>query len=160
MFDLTVKIDRATLRLGKLPDEVRAALKTEANELATRLRDNAKSKFGQFFTARSGGYLKSIKKSVRTSKTSVVGKVYSKSPVAHFLEKGTKPHLITVRNAKALAFIGAGGAQVDVVSVQHPGMQGHTIINSAFAEMKGEIREGLAKAVTDGAKAADAAAGA
>jgi hypothetical protein len=160
MLDASVKIDRGLLRLGKLPDEVRAALKTEANELATKLRDNAKSKFGQFFTARSGAYLKSIKKSVRTSKTGVTGKVYSKDPTAHFLEKGTRPHEITIRNAKALAFIGSGGAQVDVASVQHPGMKGHTIINSAFAEMKPEIREGLAKAVSAGTLAADAAAGA
>lgn len=144
--DLQVRLDRALLRLNKLPDAVRAALKVEATALATKLQAKAKDKFSEFFQERSGRYLKSIKKSVRVNKKGVVGKVYSKGdPVAHFLEKGTKPHIIEPKNAAVLFYLGQA-----FKVVHHPGMQGHSIINAAFQEMKPEIRDGLASAVQSG----------
>lgn len=155
MFDLTVKIDRAQARMGKLPDEVRASLKAEANDLAIRLRDRAKQTFSGFFTERTGATLKSIKKSVRSSQKSVTGRVFSASPVMKILERGARPHDIRPRNAKALELIGGRFAE----AVHHPGFRGHTIINAAFQEMKGEINDGLRQAVKDGIAAADNAAG-
>lgn len=155
MYDITVKIDRALLRLGKMPDEVRASLKAEADVLATKLRDKSKDKFSEFFQSRTGAFLKSIKKSVRSNKNGVVGKVFSRSKVAHLLERGTRPHDIRSKNAKALAFLGGKFAEV----VHHPGIRGHTIINAAFQDMQDEIRSGLSRAVKDGTAAADAAAG-
>lgn len=148
MFDLTVKIDRALLRMGKMPDSIRNALKAEVDALATKVRDKAKANAGTFFQVRTGKYLKSIKKSVRSNKTSVIGKVFSNDPVAHLLEKGVKPHDIRAKNVKALAFLGGTFA----VEVHHPGFRGHTVINSAFQDMVGEIQTGLDQAVKDGAK--------
>jgi hypothetical protein len=145
MLDIQVKIDKGIARLHKMPDAVRQSLKKEANILATELRDKSRENASSFFQVRTGRFLKSIKKSVRSSQTSVIGKVFSKSPVAHLLERGVKPHDITPKNAKALAFLG-GFAK----TIHHPGFQGKTIINAAFQEMKGQINEGLTKAVRDG----------
>lgn len=151
MLDIQVNIDKGVARLNKMPDAVRAALKAETNTLATELRDKARQNAGSFFQVRTGKFLKSIKKSVRTSTKSVIGKVYSKDPVAHLLERGVKPHDIAPKNAKALAFLGRYAEMI-----HHPGFRGHTIINAAYQEMKGEINEGLTKAVRAGV-AADAA---
>jgi hypothetical protein len=148
MLDIQVKIDKGIARLGKMPDSVRAALKVETNALATELRDKARANAGSFFQVRTGKFLKSIKKSVRTSQKSVIGKVYSKDKVAHLLERGVKPHDIRPKNAKALAFLG-----VYAEMIHHPGFRGHTIINAAYQDMKSEINEGLAKAVRDGVAA-------
>lgn len=149
MFDITVKIDRALLRMGKMPDAVRASLKAEMNILVTALRDKAKANAGTFFQVRTGAYQKSIKKSVRTSQTKITGKVFSKSPVAHLLETGVRPHDIRAKNVKALAFLGGTFA----VEVHHPGLQGHSVIGSALMEMKSKIYDGLGEAVKDGIKA-------
>lgn len=153
-FDVAIKIDRAITRLEKLPDDVRAALKEEINGLATTLRARSQANAATFFHVRSGEFQRSIKKSVRSSKTSVVGKVFSRSPVAHLLERGVKPHDIRPKNAKALAFLGRF-AEV----IHHPGFQGHTIINAAFQDMKAEITEGIGNAVTDALQASQATAG-
>lgn len=148
MFDVTVKVDRALLRMGKLPDSIRASLKAEVDALATEVRDKAKSNAGTFFQVRTGAYQNSIKKSVRSSKTGVVGKVFSRNPVAHLLERGVKAHDIRAKNVKALAFLGGKFA----IEVHHPGFAGHTVINSAFQDMVGDIRTGLDRAVKDGAR--------
>lgn len=144
-FDIRVKIDRAELRLGKLPDDFRAALRAEIDAKAVAIRDDAKNKAGEFFHVRSGRFVNSIRKSVRSSKTQVVGKVFSKNPVAHLLERGVKPHDIKPKNARALRFFGF--KLVFSEGVHHPGFRGHTIINAAFNEMKAQLRDGMATAV-------------
>src|SRR5262249_19960718 len=113
MFDVKVNIDKGVARLGKLPDQVRDALRNEARELATELQSRAKSNAGEYFHVRTGRYQRSIRKSVRTNAKGVVGKVFSKSPVAHILEKGAvRPaHEIAAKNVRALHFIASGGGE-------------------------------------------------
>lgn len=149
MFDITVKVDRALLKMGKLPDSIRNSLKAEMNILVTAVRDKARSNAATFFHVRTGAYQKSIKKSVRSSQTKVTGKVFSKSRIAHMLETGVRPHDIRAKNAKALAFLGGTFA----IEVHHPGLQGHSVIGAAFMEMKSQIYDGLGEAVKDGIKA-------
>ena len=162
MFDVTVKIDRGVARLKKLPDQVRAELRTEARALATDLQSAAKANAGEYFHVVTGRYQRSIRRSVRSNSKGVVGKVYSKSPLAHILEKGAvRPaHQEIAKNVKALAFIGSGGAQQFAASVMNPGsrVEGHAVINDAFQEMKGRIREGLQQAVARGTAASQAQA--
>lgn len=157
MLDIKVDVDRGIARLGKMPDEVRAALKGEANTLATELRDKAKGYAGSLFQVRSGKFQASIKKSVRSTPTRVTGKVSSNDPVAHLLEVGARPHDIVPKSAHALE-LAAGGAFATVV--HHPGFQGHAIISRAFQEMRGDITDGLMKAVREGLAAGAPAAAA
>lgn len=46
---------------------------------------------------------------------------------AEFVERGTSPHTIHARNARALRFM-AGGATVFARSVRHPGTEGHFML--------------------------------
>lgn len=148
MYDVTVNVDRALARLGRMPDAIRASLKSEINTLSVDLRDKSRGLAGALFQVRSGKFVKSIKKSVRSSKTAVLGKVYSSDPVAHLLERGVRPHDIRPKQGtKALAFMGRFGEVV-----HHPGFKGHTIINAAYQGMKDDITAGIIQAVKDGVK--------
>jgi hypothetical protein len=150
--DFKVDITPAMLRLGKLPDEVRNALKAELNVLATKVRDKAKENAATMFQVRTGHYLASIRKSVRASKTSVVARVYSNDPKAHLLERGVKPHDIRAVNATELAFLSFFGLSKFAKMVHHPGMQGHAVISTAFFDVLGEIEVDLTEAVQRAAK--------
>lgn len=154
MISIEVKIDKAQTRLGKLPDDLRAALKAEANDLATKLRDKVRENFTGFFRSRSGELIKNLKKSVRSNKKSVTAKVFFKHDgyIAHILEVGAKPHKIEVKNAKALAFLASGGEPGYAVVVNHPGFGGHSFFSAAWEAMKPEIRQGMEAAVRSGIK--------
>jgi hypothetical protein len=150
--DFKVDITPAMLRLGKLPNDVRNALKAELNVLAIKVRDKAKENAASLFQVRSGHYLASIKKSVRSTKTSVVARVYSNDPKAHLLEKGVRPHDIRAVNATELAFLSFFGAQSFARMVHHPGMQGHAVFGNAFFDVLGEIKVDLTEAVQKATK--------
>lgn len=150
--DFRVEITPAMLRLGRLPDDVRKALKAELNTLATKVRDKAKENASTMFQVRSGRYLASIKKSVRSSKTSVVARVYSNDPKAHLLERGVKPHDIRAVNATELAFLSYFGAESFARMVHHPGMEGHAVFSSAFFDTEAEIETDLTAAVKQAAQ--------
>lgn len=151
--DFKVDIDPALKRLGKLPDEFRAAVKAELNVLATKVLGRVKENAQTMFQVRSGRYLKSIRKSVRSSKNSVVARVYSNDPKAHLLERGVKPHDIRAVNATELAFLSYFGAQSFARMVKHPGMEGHAVFSDAFFDTLSEIETGLTAAVKDAARA-------
>ena len=118
-----------------------------------RAKENAQT----MFQVRSGRYLKSIRKSVRSSQNSVVARVYSNDPKAHLLERGVKPHEIRAVNATELAFFSFLGLTFRRV-VKHPGMEGHAVFSTAFFDTLSEIETGLTTAVKDAARANEAAA--
>ncbi|MCL5068057.1 MAG: hypothetical protein M1368_06870, partial [Thaumarchaeota archaeon] len=62
---------------------------------------------------------------------------------APFLEFGTRPHTIEVKNARALHFQ-KGGQDVFAKSVQHPGIQA-----GKFSFIGPAIEEGIGKLVQD-----------
>lgn len=150
--DFGVDIDRATLRLGRLPEDVRDALKAELNVLATKVLDRTKQNAASMFHVRTGRYLASIKKSVRASATSVIARVYSNDPKAHLLERGTKPHDIRAVNATELAFFSFFGLSEFAKMVHHPGMEGHAVFSDAFFATLGEIQSGVTEAVKGAAR--------
>jgi hypothetical protein len=156
--DFRVEITPAMLRLGRLPDDVRNALKAELNVLATKVRDRAKENAASMFQVRTGHYLASIKKSVRSTKTSVVARVYSNDPKAHLLEKGVRPHDIRAVNATELAFLSFFGAETFARMVRHPGMIGHAVFSDAFFSTLGEIKTDLTESVQQAARANEAQA--
>jgi hypothetical protein len=98
----------------------------------------------------------------------VLGVVGSASPVALFIEEGTKPHEIRAINAKALSFpfgvgpLRPGGSfgSIFVKSVHHPGTKAQHIFANTLAGHEGDvIREfedaawRIADAMTGGAAA-------
>lgn len=167
MSGVDVRIDKGIARLGKLPDDVLAELKTEARARAATLRAAARAKAsGDVLKVRTGAYVKSIRTSVRTSKKGVKGRLYSKSPLANILEGGaTIPaHVIEPKNANALAFIAGYGmygvSQVFAARVMDPGgkISPRSVIFSTFREEKSDIEQGLRDAVKRGTQANGATA--
>lgn len=73
--------------------------------------------------------------------------VGSDSPVAIFIERGTRPHVIRARNARALRFEGAGGT-VYAKSVNHPGTRPNPVLGNALTDSEPAINELVADAFT------------
>ena len=150
MLDVKVNVDRSLLRLGKLPGDMRQSLKTETQSLSVELQKKSKDKASSLFRVITGKIVKSIRRTVRATDTSVTGRVYSKHPIFRILERGAKPHDIRPKKAKTLLFFG-----VHREGVRHPGFRGRTLINAAFQEMKPAIRDRLEAAVKGVAKSSE-----
>jgi hypothetical protein len=58
------------------------------------------------------------------------------APYAQFVEQGTRPHKITARNKKALAFTASDGTKVVVKSVNHPGTKARPFLQPAYEAVK------------------------
>lgn len=74
----------------------------------------------------------------------------SNEQYAAYVEQGTKPHKIRPRNAKVLAFQGAGGT-VFAQEVNHPGTQPANMFGGALEASEGAIRasvQGLLDRIT------------
>lgn len=148
MADFTVEVDHSKLdvRLAKIEPSVRTALRDVVEILDQELINVARA----MAPVRTGKYRASIQGSVQTSGKSVVGKVYSDSPLAHIEEEGARipPHEILPDAARVLHFGGSAG-DVFAAHVHSPGatLPARHIIEGAFEEMTPEIRERLEDAV-------------
>lgn len=106
-----------------------------------------------------GETAKTIHSDYFSTPTGVLGVVGSASPVAAFIELGTRPHTIRPKDAKALAFpvcvasiaspLGVQGAFNVVKSVKHPG----TAPNPVFAETLEQNMEQIIRRFEDAADA-------
>jgi hypothetical protein len=72
---------------------------------------------GLYYINRTG----KMSASVRYTPSEDGGKVTASAKHASMLDKGTKPHKITARRAKALRFVSRSGGVVFARSVNHPG---------------------------------------
>jgi hypothetical protein len=89
---------------------------------------------------RTGLTAASVTSDVFSTPTGPLGVVGSASPIALFIEEGTKPHEIRARYAKALAFpIGVGGPMVFAKAVHHPGTKAQHIFANTLARNEGNI---------------------
>lgn len=66
--------------------------------------------------------------------------VGSASPVAGFIEHGTRPHVIRARNARALRWEGSGGTRY-AKSVNHPGTKANPVLGNALTSSEPGITE-------------------
>jgi hypothetical protein len=66
--------------------------------------------------------------------------VGSDSPVAGYIERGTRPHTIRARNARVLAFETSGGT-VFARSVNHPGTKANPVLGNALTGSEAGITE-------------------
>ena len=114
---LRAKFDRMTPRMH-------LELKRAMQRVTLRLKIRVQQKLsGQVLQRRTGRLYDSIHSTVMDDGQRVVGIVGSNVVYARIHEYGgqTRPHLITVRHAMALAFEGKNGEMVFRKSVNHPG---------------------------------------
>lgn len=144
-------VDRATVRLKAIPENVRAKLRAvivrDGKELASLVRGKLS---GSVLKVRSGKLLNSIRTEMVENANTIYGRVYSKGvPYAAIHEYGgqTKPHDIYPKNVKALHFM-VGGASVFAGMVHHPGSKipERSYLRSSLAEMKSALIADITKA--------------
>lgn len=70
---------------------------------------------------KTGRMANSLKMTMRARRTYVAGRVTASPRYTHYVERGTRPHVIRASKKKALRFVGKGGATVIVRQVRHPG---------------------------------------
>jgi hypothetical protein len=110
---------------------------------------------------RTGLTAGSVTSDVWSEPAGVLGVVGSASPVALFIEEGTRPHEIRAINGKALAFaLGEGGPVMFAKAVHHPGTKAQKIFANTLERHEADVlREfenaaaRIAQAMTGGAAA-------
>ena len=162
---LTVTVDamRALLRIERMPENVRRAIRGEVFALTKKLAGEVRTNLlGRVLNKRSGALLDSIRDEARETPLTVDGRVFVDpgSPAARYArihEYGgkTKPHQIVAKNAQALAFEWKGQLRF-FHSVNHPGsnIPERSYLRSALAMMTDEIVTRLTRAAQQSAKAA------
>ncbi len=66
----------------------------------------------------------------------VFARIISTAPYTMIVERGSRPHAIVAKNAKALRFTTKDGKTVFAKSVQHPGTKGKFFIRAGIAAAK------------------------
>jgi len=89
------------------------------------------------------GILANLGQAAATAGSSSVS-VGSDDPVAVFIERGTRPHTIRARNARALRWEGDGGT-VFAANVNHPGTRPNPVLGNALDSSQ----EGIVELVND-----------
>ena len=150
-FNVKVNASRATLKLERMPEDVRDALTAavfiDAGLLAAAAQARAPVVTGKF--------ARSIKPRISVREKSITGTVRTRDPRANLFEWGgkTAAHDILPDKAKALLLPGGKFAAV----VHHPGGKyaALNIVHGAFAQMQSQIVDDLEKAVATAAERAN-----
>lgn len=125
---------------GALVDAVRrsAGFRTIARRMEDSAVKTARDVANDNVERRSGEYLGGFRATFTPAASkSVLGHLRLFNPVEHaeFIEKGTRPHLIRVRNAKVL--VNSETGQFFGVQVNHPGTQPRKVIDKALRRVAG-----------------------
>jgi hypothetical protein len=89
---------------------------------------------------RTGLTAASVNSDAYSTPAGAIGVVGSASPIALFIEEGTKAHEIRAVRAKALAFsLGEGGPMVFAKVVHHPGTKAQHIFANTLDRNEGQI---------------------
>jgi len=158
---ISVKIDDTKLQatLSAMPAKIRASVYKTVFSLALQMERYIKQDKlqGQVLNHRSGNLQRSIQSQVIQGDTFVRGRVFSSGDVkyAAIHEYGGRipAHIIYPKNAEALSFM-MNGKRVFAKYVNHPGSQmpERSFMRSTLRDFRGQITEGLAKAVADAVK--------
>ena len=136
-----------SLNLEGVADEkialFRDAVVVRVNELDAELQARLQEAYsGGVVKQRTGKAARSVEAIPATIEGSmVVGRVTAgggTAPYVDLLETGTAPHVITPKNASALAF-NWNGQDVFFKRVNHPGTQAYHIVENTFEAMEDEI---------------------
>jgi len=63
------------------------------------------------------------------------------SPIAPFIERGTRPHIIRPVHGKALRWFGVWGNPIFAKSVKHPGTKPQWVVRRTAEQMRGYLAE-------------------
>lgn len=123
------------------PEAIKLGLRAVTKEMSKQTKEKVKS----LGLARSGQLAKSIRGSTTKTKSFVGTKLW----YAHFLEGGTKPHVIKAKSGKYLYWRGL--KPPGVKRVNHPGVKAYKFSEGTFNKMQssGEINSLFAQGVTD-----------
>lgn len=75
------------------------------------------------------------------------GVIVSRSPVAVFMDRGTKPHPIVARRARALRFV-IDGRTIFARSVRHPGTKARNIAETEAGLLPAALHDALTQSVS------------
>jgi len=147
--------DGVSAALAALPDRLRDALSSKANELAAALQEKIQQKLsGDVLNQKSGVLARSIVVMVDDSSANVAVTIATSPDIkyAAIQEYGgmIPPHEILPDKAKALAFV-LGGKQVFAAHVNLPAiaMPERSYMRASLAEMADEITEELSAAAAE-----------
>lgn len=104
--------------------------------LAAAATREAKSLAGSELERRTGRYHEGFKANVERGVRGLRMRLRNDAPHASFIEAGTRPHVITPKNAKVLVF-DAGGDRVFTQMVNHPGTKAYRIMEKAIRRVIG-----------------------
>jgi hypothetical protein len=66
---------------------------------------------------------------------------YPNTPIAPYIERGTQPHIITPKTAKALRWFGAYGNPIFARQVKHPGTKAQWVVRRTWEQMRPVLAE-------------------
>lgn len=148
MMRIEVDASKVLLRYERMPVVIRTAIRGEVvsltQQLAAKVRENLS---GRVLNKRSGALYNSIRSEMVENPQTIYGRVYvdpaspaAKYAAAHEFGVTTRPHVITARNAAALAFM-MNGRKVFFKRVNHPGSKipERSYMRSALAELEPQI---------------------
>ncbi|QRE81831.1 hypothetical protein F1734_17335 [Rhodococcus ruber] len=118
---------------GRLGQQVQPILARKAASLTRRIAAQAKMNV----PVRTGNLGRSIQEDpiVFSGPFRVTSGVTATASYAAAVHEGTRPHVIRARNARALAFPGAGGRTVFRRSVNHPGTRPRPFLRNAAEQV-------------------------
>lgn len=129
-------------RSGELaPTAIKLGLRKVTREGSKKSKENVRS----LGLVRSGQLAKSIRGSTTNSKSYIGTKLW----YAHFLEGGTKPHIIKPGKRRGKKFLFIFGRFVK--SVNHPGIKAYKYLEDTFDDMQtsGEVNSLFAQGVQE-----------
>jgi hypothetical protein len=156
---ITVDATKALARFSRagIPEDVRNNLRRILPDLTKRLSASVEDKLDTELRSRRR---LEVRKLMREDPTKIIGQVQTVATaeprmLPRWLDTGTRPHLITARNASALFFFWEKmGRWVSFHSVWHPGFPGLNYMQRSFQEMEDEIFRSIEEAARSGAREA------
>lgn len=154
---VTVSVEGKVLaKYEKVPEQLRSRLRVMLPQLTRDVKAKVAAKLapGALFKTTTR-LLPALSSQMVENKDEIYGRVFideGKFPgvVAATLERGSKAHVIAAVNAPALVFFWEKlGRVVAFKSVNHPGFEGRSYMQSTLDEMQGEITGRLNRSVLD-----------
>ena len=138
---VTDEIDKFAIELGQMSDEVRTDVQKVLTKTGFKIEATAKANLTNNRSVKTGHLRRGIVTDVGNMKVSVHT---SNIKYARGVEEGTKPHIITAKNKKALYW---KGAKRPVKLVNHPGSKAKPYLEPAFESEKDKFIENLKEAI-------------
>jgi hypothetical protein len=147
---ITVTLNDASLQgvLGKIKKysrDVKIDVNKEVLSSALRVTADAKMNIYRNRSIKTSNLWKNI--TYRHIPSKYGAEVYTRVFYAEYVEEGTKPHVIKVKNAKALHFK-VGGKDVFVKKVNHPGTRAKPFMQPAADKERPIYIENLKRVLT------------